>query len=563
MEFPRLQPPPSADLEEMPKMSFPSISPPKSDNIFRRCFNLYLNATPFKIEDYATSKAPLILPNISKENAISIVEEATEIFKSGPTLLELESPLYIVGDIHGHILDLFRILRKFGLPESQDSPPPSSDANVSSSPLCPDSNADKNEIEIDNNTPNDTNKNSFVTPPTSPNTNTLSLIKSGSSGRFHRVRPVLTPGTPDFAKGPPILSPPPVNKISQSLTCNTLDDFPMLNPEPISNDNSDNDASSDESEEIKGPTKYLLLGDLVDRGEFSVETILLCLLLKILYPDSFNVIRGNHEFEFLCTQCGFSTQLAEAYGPDMLPKFLTCFSYMPLAAKIDKNILCVHGGLGPNCFSVKQISKIERPIPDFNDELLNALLWSDPSKDTSTFSPSNRGTGYLFGDSALKEFVDSNDLKLLVRAHECVMEGYEYNFDKQCLTVFSASNYCGLMNNKCAVIHVADSTTVKEYQFPPLCYLKRDNVMFKGNSKAPRRVSTITMSAIKRPLISNTFDHEKLPHIARKQSEFPSLQQPRKIHFQPPPPQAMANADKGRKPQALPSFMQKRRFSTV
>ena len=67
MEFPRLQPPPSADLEEMPKMSFPSISPPKSDNIFRRCFNLYLNATPFKIEDYATSKAPLILPNISNK----------------------------------------------------------------------------------------------------------------------------------------------------------------------------------------------------------------------------------------------------------------------------------------------------------------------------------------------------------------------------------------------------------------------------------------------------------------------------------------------------------------
>lgn len=565
METPTLRPPSASNLEELPKFAFPTVNAPRSDNIFRKILNTYLNATPFKIEDYATSRTPLILPNVSRDNVIAILDEATEIFKSGPTLLQLESPLYIVGDIHGHILDLFRILRKFGLPDSQNDTP--IDNPINSSPLCPDSiendiNNTENEINI-----NDTvssNPNNMVCPPLSKNSDPNNLYKSQSSGRFRHTHPFSSPSSPENQKVPPIINTNEVPKISQSFTCDAIGEIPTLKPdqkEP-SNENSENESSDDE--ENRGPSKYLLLGDLVDRGEFSVETIILTLVLKILYPESFYIIRGNHEFEFLCTQCGFSTQLQAEYGPDMLQRFLTTFSYIPLAAKIDTNILCVHGGLGPNCFSVNQISKIERPIQDFNDELLNALLWSDPSKETSTFSPSNRGTGYFFGDSALKEFVYQNDLKLLIRAHECVMEGYEYNFDGQCLTVFSASNYCGLMNNKCAVIHIINPSTIKEYQFPPLSYLKRDNVMFKSATKAPRRVSTITVSAIRKPLVSNSLDHERLPHIMKKpNSDFPSFQQPRKIHFQPPPPQTMSNADKNRKPQVLPPFVKKRRFSTV
>lgn len=541
----------SINSQDLPKFAFPSISPPKTGNNFLNLYNTFVNSIQFAVDDYATGIASLILPTVSKENAIAICHKACEVFKDGPSMLKLSSPLYIVGDIHGHILDLFRILKTFGYPKipdefSQEETYPSLAQNAEDpKPSFP-----FDEIEIEPNSSQETS-----TP----------LAKSRSY-------------YPSMQKSAPKLDPPKSLSISRSprnFNHPSSPKFPRFNSVkfgplqegPIIPEDSPvhpEEAQLHEPIVVK-PTldetphaRYLLLGDLVDRGEFSVETILFTLLMKIIFQDDFFIIRGNHEFEFLCTQCGFSTQLASEYGPDMLPHFLEVFSYMPLATLIDKNILCVHGGLGPSCFSVGQIASIERPIHDFSNDFLNDLLWSDPSKDTDTFSPSNRGTGHLFGESALKEFVYQNNLKLFVRAHECVMEGFEYNFDQSCLTVFSASNYCGLMNNKAAVLHVIDSDTVKEYKFPPLAYLKRDTVLFKFAQKA-RRVSTVHFPTAKRTLMNNSLEGERLPQIQSPQhtkqlSEFPSF-------AAASPPKRLHN-DFIKKQQTLPNFKLNRRFSS-
>ncbi len=118
-------------------------------------------------------------------------------------------------------------------------------------------------------------------------------------------------------------------------------------------------------------TKYLFLGDTIDRGEFSLETIILILLFKIVYPNDITLIRGNHEFSQLCNHSGFGEEVrATYYEPLALSNFFTVFSVIPLAAVIDDSTLCIHGGIGPDIHSLQDIEKISRPIFDLITEFI-------------------------------------------------------------------------------------------------------------------------------------------------------------------------------------------------
>jgi protein phosphatase len=153
--------------------------------------------------------------------------------------------------------------------------------------------------------------------------------------------------------------------------------------------------------------RYIFLGDLVDRGEFSTETLLIVFLLKVLFPRDVFVIRGNHEFKSLCTDCGFTGEIAQIF-PVVSPMeaILEAFTYIPLAAIINKTVLCVHGGIGPPLISWKQLCEIQRPVATFNDPLIASLVWSDPSKTVLEYQDSPRGSGYLFGELPLRELVN-------------------------------------------------------------------------------------------------------------------------------------------------------------
>jgi protein phosphatase len=224
---------------------------------------------------------------------------------------------------------------------------------------------------------------------------------------------------------------------------------------------------------------FLFLGDIVDRGEFSIETCTIVFALKIKYPGSVHIIRGNHEFGFLTQRCGFKEEIEATYGDSPLyGAFLSAFSMMALTAVISGKYLCVHGGLGPSWFSMGQASRIERPINDFGDQICDCMLWSDPSTDVDHFEPSIRGTGFLFGEEAVKEFLDTNNLKMVIRAHECVNTGCQFFFERMCVTVFSASNYGGLVSNNSAVLEIDEDGEERVRQFQPLQYLKRTAVLF-------------------------------------------------------------------------------------
>jgi hypothetical protein len=142
------------------------------------------------------------------------------------------------------------------------------------------------------------------------------------------------------------------------------------------------------------------LGNLIDEGEFSIETVFIVFLLKCLYSSNFIIIPGNQEFSQVCHESGFCKQIEKMYPElEIYECFLEIFAELPLAAIIQKNIICVHGGLCPELKTIDQISHIKKPLNDFDDHIVCGLVWSDSSEEAKKFSENPSGEGYIFGEA--------------------------------------------------------------------------------------------------------------------------------------------------------------------
>ncbi|KAF9981160.1 hypothetical protein BGZ65_004252 [Modicella reniformis] len=199
---------------------------------------------------------------------------------------------------------------------------------------------------------------------------------------------------------------------------------------------------------------FLFLGDYVDRGKMSLETILLLFCYKIKYPENFFLLRGNHECANVTRVYGFYDECKRRASIKMWKTFVDTFNCLPLAAIVANKIFCVHGGLSPSLVSMDDIRAIRRPtdVPDYG--LLNDLLWSDPSDTALDWEDNERGVSYCFGRSIIQKFLNKHDFDLVCRAHMVVEDGYEFFNDRTLVTVFSAPNYCGEFDNYGAVMSV-------------------------------------------------------------------------------------------------------------
>ena len=123
---------------------------------------------------------------------------------------------------------------------------------------------------------------------------------------------------------------------------------------------------------------YLFLGDYVDRGKQSLETICLLLCYKIQFPENFFILRGNHESAGINRIYGFYDECKRRYSIKLWKVFSEVFNCLPVSALVDEKILCMHGGLSPEMDNIQQIANLTRPtdVPDVG--LLCDLLWSDP-----------------------------------------------------------------------------------------------------------------------------------------------------------------------------------------
>lgn len=185
---------------------------------------------------------------------------------------------------------------------------------------------------------------------------------------------------------------------------------------------------------------FLFLGDYVDRGKQSLETILLLLCYKLKYPENFFLLRGNHECANVTRVYGFYDECKRRCNIKIWKTFIDTFNTLPIAAIVAEKIFCVHGGLSPSLSHMDDIRNIARPtdVPDYG--LLNDLLWSDPADMEADWEANERGVSYCFGKRVITQFLERHNFDLVCRAHMVVEDGYEFFNDRVLVTVFSAPN---------------------------------------------------------------------------------------------------------------------------
>ena len=203
-------------------------------------------------------------------------------------------------------------------------------------------------------------------------------------------------------------------------------------------------------------SKFLFLGDYVDRGKNSLECILLLLCLKIKYPEKIFLLRGNHESADVNRAFGFYDECKRKVSLKIYKKFCNLFNILPITSLISGKILCMHGGLSKDLVNINQLKKIKRPTEIPEKGLLCDLVWSDPDTSISNDFIENkeRGISVCFSEKAVNEFNKKNNLDLICRAHQVVEEGYQFFSNMKLITIFSAPNYMNIFDNNGGVLFI-------------------------------------------------------------------------------------------------------------
>ncbi|CAH8841767.1 unnamed protein product [Trichobilharzia szidati] len=210
--------------------------------------------------------------------------------------------------------------------------------------------------------------------------------------------------------------------------------------------------------------KYLFLGNYINHGPQSIETILLLIIYKVCYPKSIYLLRGKHECVRLTKAHGFYKECGKRFSLNFWHILMEIFQYMPVMAILENEIFCVHSGISPMIeqFDIKTqtqfIAFIEQniilPADIENNRLLMHFIWSDPDDETHGWDQNPCGQGYLYGSNAVEEFCKRIGVKQIVRSSELMLKGYEFFVNPRLLTIFSAPDFTRKYENDAAMLYL-------------------------------------------------------------------------------------------------------------
>ena len=198
---------------------------------------------------------------------------------------------------------------------------------------------------------------------------------------------------------------------------------------------------ADVMEKVRSGWKMIFLGDYADRGPDPLEVYNTLFDLKLSFPESVFLLRGNHEgvdvVPFYPHDLPWHLRtLYPDRWEEIYRSLLEIHGLMPVATIINSWLLLLHGGLSP------KITRSSLSSP--TREELEVILWSDPAEETDGTTPSNRGAGIRFGQTVSREVLERLSVKHLIRSHSPVQKGYRFNHSGMVLTVFSSKYVYGL-----------------------------------------------------------------------------------------------------------------------
>lgn len=171
------------------------------------------------------------------------------------------------------------------------------------------------------------------------------------------------------------------------------------------------------------------MGDYVDRGIFSVEWVILLFWLKLNFPETFILLRGNHEWRNMTDHFTFREETIKKFDQEVYDLIMEAFDALPLAWLAGKKYFAMHGGISPDLKKIDQINKLDRFKEPPLDGLMCDLLWADPADDdnankTEYIDNEERECSFVFGKKPWKKLLDKNNLMTIVRAHQVQIDGY-------------------------------------------------------------------------------------------------------------------------------------------